>query len=102
MAAVPGVQDTQCGFKCFTADAARALFALQRLQGFAFDVEVLFLARRMGMRVVEVPIEWRYRAESKVSPVRHALGMARDVLRVRWSAWRGAYGRLAPPPKRAA
>lgn len=102
VAAVPGVQDTQCGFKCFTAEAARALFALQRLQGFAFDVEVLFLARRMGMRVVEVPIEWRYRAESKVSPVRHALGMARDVLRVRWSAWRGAYGRLAPPPKRAA
>ena len=102
VAAVPGVQDTQCGFKCFTAEAALSLFALQRLQGFAFDVEVLFLARRMGMRVVEVPIEWRYRAESKVSPVRHAFGMARDVLRVRWSAWRGAYGRPAPPPKRAA
>ncbi|MDO8530620.1 MAG: glycosyltransferase family 2 protein [Dehalococcoidia bacterium] len=95
MAAVPGIQDTQCGFKCFRAEAAQSLFPLQRLPGFAFDVEVLFLARRAGLRVVEVPIEWRYRAESKVSPLRHALGMARDVLRVRWSAWRGAYGRPA-------
>ncbi len=100
--AVPGIQDTQCGFKCFRAEAARTLFALQQLEGFAFDVEVLFLARRAGMRVVEVPIEWRYMAESKVRPVRHALGMARDVLRVRWSAWRGAYGRPAPSPKRDA
>ncbi|MEK7874397.1 MAG: dolichyl-phosphate beta-glucosyltransferase, partial [Chloroflexota bacterium] len=74
MAAVPGIQDTQCGFKCFRAEAAQALFPLQRLPGFAFDVEVLFLARRAGLRVVEVPIEWWYRAESKVSPLRHALG----------------------------
>ena len=96
--AVPGIRDTQCGFKCFRAEAAQALFPLQRLDGFAFDVELLFLARRRGMRVVEVPIEWRYQAESKVAPLRHALGMARDVLRVRWSAWRGLYDARAVPP----
>lgn len=94
--AVPGIQDTQCGFKCFRAEAAQALFPLQRLDGFAFDVEILFLARRRGIRVVEVPIEWRYRAESKVSPLRHALGMAWDVLKVRRNAWRGIYSGPAP------
>lgn len=96
--AVPGVEDTQCGFKCFRAEAARALFPLQRLDGFAFDVELLFLARRKGMRVVQVPIEWHYRSESKVSPLRHALGMARDVLGVRWNAWRGLYNARAATP----
>jgi len=89
--AVPGVQDTQCGFKCFRAEAAQALFPLQRLDGFAFDVELLFLARRKGMRTVQVPIEWHYRSESKVSPLR-------DVLGVRWRAWRGLYNAPAAPP----
>ena len=89
--AVPGVEDTQCGFKCFTGEAAQELFSQVRLNGFAFDVEALFLARKRRMRVVEVPIDWHYRTESKVRPLLDSLSMARDVLLVRWWSFRGVY-----------
>ena len=92
--AVPGLSDTQCGFKCFAAGAAEALFPLQRALGFGFDVEVLFLARRMGMRIQEVPIDWYFRAGSKVKPVRDSFLMLRDLLSVRWNHARGRYGDL--------
>ena len=91
--AVRGVNDTQCGFKCFRGTTADLLFPLQRIPGFGFDVEVLFLAHRMGLRLVEVPIDWYYRSESKVRPLHDGLAMIRDILRVRWNAWRGKYGR---------
>ncbi len=94
--AVPGIRDTQCGFKCYSGRAAELLFPLQRIPGFGFDVEVLFMARRMGLRLIEVPIDWYYRHESKVRPLRDGLAMSRDLLRVRWNAWRGRYGRLGP------
>ncbi|MSQ22694.1 MAG: glycosyltransferase family 2 protein [Dehalococcoidia bacterium] len=94
--AVPGIRDTQCGFKCFSSRAAEALFPLQRIPGFGFDVEVLFMARRKGLRLAEVPIDWHYRTESKVRPLRDGLAMSRDLLRVRWNAWRGKYGRRGP------
>ena len=93
---VPGVNDTQCGFKCFRGHVADMLFPLQRIPGFGFDVEVLFLAQRMGLCLVEVPIDWYYRSESKVHPLRDGLAMSRDILRVRWNAWRGKYGRRGP------
>ena len=89
--AVPGVDDTQCGFKCFTGAAAEELFPKLKLNGFAFDVEALFLARKRRMKVVEVPIDWHYRSESKVRPLLDSLLMARDVLLVRWWSLRGAY-----------
>lgn len=94
--AVPGIRDTQCGFKCYSGRAAELLFPLQRIPGFGFDVEVLFMARRMGLRLVEVPIDWYYREGSKVRPLRDGLAMSSDLLRVRWNAWRGEYGRLRP------
>jgi dolichyl-phosphate beta-glucosyltransferase len=65
--ALPGVKDTQCGFKLFTKRAARELFSRQTLDGYAFDVEVLYLARRLGMTSVEVPVNWRSIAGSKVN-----------------------------------
>jgi len=89
---VPGINDTQCGFKCFTAAAAESLFREQRLDGFAFDVEVLFLARRQGLRVQEVPITWVHDTRTTVRSLRHSWHMLLDVLRVRWDAWRGRYG----------
>ena len=92
--AVPGLSDTQCGFKCFAAGAAEALFPLQRALGFGFDVEVLFLARRMGMRIQEVPIDWYFREGSKVKPVRDSFLMLRDLLSVRLNHARGRYGDL--------
>ncbi len=94
--AVSGIRDTQCGFKCYSGRAAQNLFPLQRILGFGFDVEILFLAQRMGLRLVEVPIDWYYRSESKVRPLKDGLTMSQDVLRVRWNAWRGYYGRLGP------
>jgi len=85
--AVPGFQDTQCGFKCFTADAAEALFPLQRIDGWTFDVELLFVALRLGYRVKEVPIHWYYFPGSRVRMVRDSFLMLSDLFRIR-SAWR--------------
>jgi len=91
MLAAPGIVDTQCGFKLFTADAARRIFAVQWLNGFAFDVEAVFLARRMGFRVAEVPVVWRHDADSKVRMWRDGITMLWDIVTVRWAAWRGRY-----------
>ncbi|MBI4313160.1 MAG: glycosyltransferase family 2 protein, partial [Chloroflexi bacterium] len=74
--AVRGIRDTQCGFKCFAAEAAQALFPLQRANGFGFDIELLFLAQRFGMRLVEAPIDWYYMTHSKVRPLRDSVAMA--------------------------
>ena len=89
--AVPGVRDTQCGFKCFRGPVADRLFPLQRTSGFGFDVEILYLARRMGLRLVEVPIDWYHRANSKVRPIQDGFTMTADLLKVRWNSWRGRY-----------
>jgi glycosyltransferase involved in cell wall biosynthesis len=88
---LPGLHDTQCGFKCFRAAAAEHLFASQTLPGWSFDIELLFIARRRGCRIVELPIPWHYRAESKVRPVRDALHMLADMLRIHRNARRGLY-----------
>ena len=65
---MPDVEDTQCGFKCFTGEAAQELFSQLKLNGFAFDVEALFLARKRNMKVVEVPIDWHYRRRARCVP----------------------------------
>lgn len=90
--AVPGIEDSQCGFKAFSADAARAIFERQRIDGFGFDVEVLYLARRLGYPIHVLPLRWEHKHNSRVAPVRDTLGMLRDVLAVRLNDWRGAYG----------
>ncbi|RMG95604.1 MAG: glycosyltransferase family 2 protein [Chloroflexi bacterium] len=89
--AVPGFQDTQCGFKCFRREVARDLFSTQIIDGFAFDVEVLFIALRRGYRIVEVPINWYHRTNSRVNPIRDTFNMIREVLRIRWNGWNGRY-----------
>ena len=89
--ALPGIEDSQCGFKMFSADAVQAIFPLVSIDGWAFDVEVLTVARVHGMRVVEVPIEWHYRNESQVSMLRDSVGMLRELLRIRARALRGVY-----------
>ncbi len=90
---VPGISDTQCGFKCFRGPVAEGLFGSQLLSGFAFDVEMLFLARRRGLRIVEVPIDWHYRSLSRVRPFRDSFSMLMDVMKVRWNHFRGRYRR---------
>lgn len=93
--AVPGFQDTQCGFKMFTARAAEALFPLQTLDGWGFDVEVLHAAQKRGYRIVEVPIPWYYKANTRIHPLRDSLDMLREVLKIRANSRRGRYD---PPP----
>ncbi len=93
LVAVPGIQDTQCGFKAFRREVARELFPYQTIEGWGFDVEILFIAQRFGYRVVEVPVTWYYGSESKVRPVKDTVGMIRDLWRVRSNARRGVYDR---------
>lgn len=80
---LPGFKDTQCGFKIFTAAAAEAVFPRQRLQGFSFDVEVLYLARRAGFRIKEVGVRWIDSPASRVHPLRDATKMFIDIVRIR-------------------
>jgi dolichyl-phosphate beta-glucosyltransferase len=82
--AVPGIRDTQCGFKLFRGDVARDLFRDARVDRFAWDVEILYLARRRGLAIAEVPVLWFNSPESKVRVVRDALQTLWDVLRIRW------------------
>jgi glycosyltransferase involved in cell wall biosynthesis len=86
-----GTNDTQCGFKMFTARAADAVFPLVTIDGWAFDVEVLAIARRRGFRVVEVPIEWHYRPESQVSMLSDGWRMVRDLRKIRARVASGKY-----------
>ena len=89
--AVRGFQDTQCGFKCFRREVARDIFSRQTMEGWGFDVEVLFIAQKRGYRIVEVPINWYYMANSRVRPIRDSIRMFREVLQVRINDWRGVY-----------
>ena len=90
---VSGIEDTQCGFKMFTAAAVDAIFPLVQVDGWAFDIEVLCIARARGLRIVEVPVEWHYRRASQVSLLRDGVGMFRELIRIGARARRGAYGR---------
>lgn len=88
---LPGLQDTQCGFKCFSAEAARTIFPLQRLEGWSFDVEILTIARQLGFEVVEVPITWTYQPGSRMHLLRDSWQMARDLLIIRRNRDKGLY-----------
>jgi glycosyltransferase involved in cell wall biosynthesis len=89
--ALPGLQDTQCGFKCFRGEAAEKLFRRQTLTGLSFDVEILYIARRLGLRSIEVPIPWYYDADTRVNVLKDSLRMGVDLLTIRWNGWRGVY-----------
>ncbi len=79
-----GLSDTQCGFKCFKRGPATGLFEQQTIDGFAFDVEVLYLARKQGLSIEETGVDWHYRDQSKVRPVLDSLAMGRDLLKIWW------------------
>ncbi|MBP6015945.1 MAG: glycosyltransferase family 2 protein [Candidatus Promineofilum sp.] len=91
--AIPGFEDTQCGFKCFTREVALDILPNQTINGWAFDVELLFIALRRGYKIIEVPVHWYYGANSRVSPVRDTINMIREVLRIRWNGLQGRYSR---------
>lgn len=87
---VPGVSDTQCGFKMFSADAVQKVFPKQRMNGFAFDVELLHIARKQRLKIKEVPIRWVDQAGSTVK-WREPLRMFSEILRIRIDSWMGKY-----------
>ena len=99
---LPGINDTQCGFKLLSADAATRISPRLTIEGFAFDVELLFLARRCGFAIEEAGIVWTCRTDSRVRASRGAAAFA-DVLRIRWRWLRGRYAGLVaqPSPARA-
>lgn len=89
--AVHGIADTQCGFKLFPREVARKLFGAQRRSGIAFDMEILFLAQRAGMRIAETPVTWVDSPETRISRVRDSLDAVKDLLRIRLDWLRGRY-----------
>ena len=89
--AAPGLKDTQCGFKCYRGEIVSLLFGAQRIYGFAFDAEVIFLACKIGLNVQEIGVDWYYEQGSKVRPLTDSLVMVGDLLKIRWNHIRGRY-----------
>jgi dolichyl-phosphate beta-glucosyltransferase len=89
---LPALQDSQCGFKLFSARCAEEVFTKQTLNGMSFDVEVLYIARRSGYSIVEIPVPWYFNPDSRVRLVDDSLRMAIDLFKIRQNAARGIYG----------
>lgn len=92
---LPGLHDTQCGFKCFRAEVAEDLFSSQTLDGWTFDVEILAIARRRRYSIVEIPIPWYFNADSRVNVLRDSWRMFLDLLIIRRNLRLGVYDRRA-------
>lgn len=90
---IPGIQDTQCGFKCFKAEVVDDIFQVQSLDGWTFDVEVLFIAMKRGYTILEVPISWYFNRGSRVHLLRDTVAMFTDLFRIRMNWRRGMYER---------
>lgn len=89
--------DTQCGFKAFRREAAHRIFSLQRIERWGFDPEILFLARRLGFSVKEVPVVWAHCEGTRLNPFRDGVRMFGEVLRIRWNSISGVYSSAAVP-----
>lgn len=85
--------DTQCGFKAFRRERCRTIFELQRIEGFGFDPELLYLARHYGLRAIEIPVRWGHSPDTKVSMLRDSVKMFVDIFVIRWNALAGKYVR---------
>jgi dolichyl-phosphate beta-glucosyltransferase len=86
--------DTQCGFKAFRRERARVIFEQQRVESFGFDPEILFLAKRNGLRVAEIPVRWSHDSATKVNVAADGIRMFLELLWIQWNALRGCYPRL--------
>jgi dolichyl-phosphate beta-glucosyltransferase len=84
-------KDTQCGFKAFTRRAAKTIFPLQKIERWGFDPELLYLARKLGFKVVEVPVEWAHSEGTRISPLRDGTRMFAEMLKIRWNGLSGKY-----------
>jgi dolichyl-phosphate beta-glucosyltransferase len=88
---VPGIRDTQCGFKCFSQNVARDIFSRSRIDGFSFDVEILYIARQLELKIAEVGVLWENSPSSRVHPVKHSLQMLKDLFLIRFFGTLGLY-----------
>jgi glycosyltransferase involved in cell wall biosynthesis len=88
--------DTQCGFKAFTRPAAQAIFPLQQIERWGFDPEILFLARKFGFKVAEVPVKWAHSEGTRLHPLRDGIRMFFELLKIRWYSMSGKYGAGSP------
>jgi glycosyltransferase involved in cell wall biosynthesis len=86
-------RDTQCGLKAFTRRAGEEVFTRQRIERWGFDPELLFIARKLGFRTVEIPVRWAHDNRSKINPVLDGLKMGSEMLKVRWYSLTGKYGK---------
>jgi glycosyltransferase involved in cell wall biosynthesis len=84
-------KDTQCGFKAFTREAAKRIFPLQKIERWGFDPELLYLARKSGLKVAEIPVAWAHVEGTRISPLRDGMRMFGEVLKIRWNALTGKY-----------
>ncbi len=89
-------KDTQCGFKAFRREAAQRVFAVQQINGFGFDPEILFIAKRQGWRLLETPVRWNHVEGSKVNPYTAPVKVLTEVATIRWYALTGCYDEAAP------
>ncbi len=89
--ALPGLNDTQCGFKCFRGEVVPVLFERQTMMGWSFDVELLYIARKLGYRIVEIPIPWYFNPESKIRVLHDSIHMGLDLIAIRWNGLIGKY-----------
>jgi len=87
-------KDTQCGFKAFTRRAVQSIFPLQKIERWGFDPELLFLAKNLGFKVVEVPVAWAHSEGTRISPLRDGIRMVGEMLKIRWNALSGKYAAL--------
>lgn len=90
-------KDTQCGFKAFRHEAAQCIFPLQKIERWGFDPEILFLARRAGLKTLEIPVIWAHSEGTRLHPFRDGMRMFVDVMHIRWNALTGAYSPSAVP-----
>jgi len=97
LAAVRGFEDTQCGFKMFSREAAEDLFDVQQMIGIGFDVELLFIARKRGYRIREVPITWYFDPDSRIRLVQDSLHILLEILEIRYNWRKGAYAKKENP-----
>ena len=92
------LSDTQCGFKAFRTEPTRIIFEQQRVERFGFDPEILFLAKRNGLRVAEIPVRWSHDSGTKVNVAADGIRMFLELLWIRWNAVQGGYPRAGTHP----
>jgi len=90
-------KDTQCGFKAFRQPVVKAIFPLQKIDRWGFDPEILFLARKFGYKVQEVPVAWGHSGGTRINPLTDGVRMFTEILRIRWYDVTGKYDRDQPP-----